>query len=163
MTDWTDDMIETLKKARLDGFSFGQCTDIISREHKVCIGRNAAIGKASRLKLNAGNRSRAPSPKPKVSRPKPFASVNAVRRKKRLERSPREAGMPEPTPAPLIIAPTKFVDLDRWQCRWSVDPPLAQTGPDMACCGAPVIDRYAPEGRREATHCRFHFNAGVSR
>lgn len=161
MTRWTAEMIETLKSARNDGHSFSHCADIVSRTHGTYVGRNAAIGKAKRLGLLNDGRTYARSPKPKASRPKPFASVNAVRRKERLERSPGEAGMPEPTLAPLIVAPTRFADLERGQCRWSIDPPLAPTGPDMACCGAPVVDQYAPEGKREATHCRFHFEAGI--
>ena len=164
MTRWTSEMVETLKKARDDGKSFSDCAEIVSRTHDIYVGRNAAIGKAKRLGLLNDGRtySRSPKPKPKASRPKPFASVNAVRRVERLECSPKEAGMPPPVPVTApIIAPTRFADLERGQCRWCIDPYLAPAGPDMACCGAPVVDRFAPEGKREATHCRHHFEAGM--
>ena len=90
MIRWTAGMVETLKKARDDGHSFSHCAEIVSRTHDIYVGRNAAIGKAKRLGLLNDGRSYARSPKPKASRPKPFASVNAVRRKERLERSPAQ-------------------------------------------------------------------------
>lgn len=162
MTRWTAEMIETLKKARSDGHSFSHCAEIVSRTHGEFVGRNAAIGKAKRIGLLNDGRSYAKSPKPKACHPRPFAAVNAVRRKERLKRSPKGTGMPPPVPVTApIVAPIRFADLDRGQCRWCIDPYLAPAGPDMACCGAPVIDRFAPEGKREATHCRYHFEAGM--
>lgn len=56
--------------------------------------------------------------------------------------------------------PVRFVDLDRGQCKWCVEPAMSPAGPDMMCCGAPVIDRLAKDGSRKATHCQYHFERG---
>lgn len=56
--------------------------------------------------------------------------------------------------------PVRFVDLDRGQCKWCIEPAMSPAGPDMMCCGAPVIDRLAKDGSRKATHCHYHFERG---
>jgi len=61
------------------------------------------------------------------------------------------------------VNPTPFSDLAKGQCRWPVDLTDASGGPSMACCGAPVVDRRARPGRREATHCAVHLAAGTGR
>lgn len=157
MTEWTSEMVETLRKARKDGFPFSQCADVVTRTHGVYVTRNAAIGKAKRLgMLDTGTR-RTVAPK---SRPTPRPHPGNIRRnaEARKREQAREVRLPEP--ALPIVAPIRFADLESGQCKWCVDPPLSPAGPDMLCCGAEVIDKYAVEGRREATHCRHHFRMG---
>lgn len=52
----------------------------------------------------------------------------------------------------LSTRQTFMCDVQPDQCRWPVDEFDGQT----VCCGMPVVDRMAREGRREATHCQGH-------
>lgn len=139
MTRWTAEKIEALRKMHADGFTFRQIASVLSRDSGEHVSRNAVIGKASRIGL--------------------FGAAARKREEKR-----EVAPLPKPSPTPVtapILAPTRFADLGNGQCRFPLTAHLDPTGPDMPCCGAPVIDRYAIEGKREATHCRYHFNAGM--
>lgn len=49
---------------------------------------------------------------------------------------------------------TFMADIRVDQCRWPVDTFQGQT----VCCGMPVVDASAREGRREKTHCQGHLD-----
>lgn len=57
--------------------------------------------------------------------------------------------------APVLGTRQTFMsDVQLDQCRWPVDEFEGRT----ICCGMPVVDRLAREGRREKTHCQGHLN-----
>lgn len=59
--------------------------------------------------------------------------------------------------------PVTFMDLERGQCTFCVDDLSEPASAQMMCCGAEVIDRYAREGDRKATHCNYHYERVVDR
>lgn len=181
MSGWTEARVATLKKLQLDGLSASQIAAQLGG-----VTRNAVISKLIRLGLPGGGKRRTvakaalvPAIKRKRGERGPDRQPRKVSPDKRGGRSWSAASAsvvvrtPSPsyidrfshpedlermTPAALpMLAPVPFAALEAGQCRWCVDAALDPAGPEMACCGAEVIDRFAPEGRREATHCRAHF------
>ncbi len=45
-------------------------------------------------------------------------------------------------------------DIRHYQCRW----PMTKFEGRTVCCGMPVVDKAAREGRREKTHCQGHLD-----
>ena len=57
-------------------------------------------------------------------------------------------------PAPVTGDTVAFEDLQHGQCRFPVN--AEEPSPKMMCCGAPVVNRHAREGKLEKTHCDHH-------
>lgn len=159
--DWTPEKVDALRRMHAERFTFSQIASMISRDFGDHVSRNAVIGKASRIGLTGGKPKAPVKPRVKATPRQHPGNIRrkaaARKREAQHENEPLPKRQPETVP---IIAPTRFADLRPDQCRFPMTAHLDPTGPDMPCCGAPVIDRFAPEGKREATHCQFHFNQG---
>jgi GcrA cell cycle regulator len=144
---WTAAMDDALRAHVLRGLTFSQAACAITATFGVHLTRNAAIGRARRLGLQAGRRAGAPkrpvaaSHRPAIKvrrRDDPLAALFAADELPPL----REARV-----TPLRIA---LVDLERGQCRY---PYGGDDGETISFCGHPVPDRAT---KTRASYCAAH-------
>jgi GcrA cell cycle regulator len=159
---WTDERIETLRKSWEGGMTASQIADLLGEG----VSRNAVIGKAHRLGLQArpspvkpGETSVA-APAPAVKAPpvvKPVAAAPA------LEAVVAEPVLPKPAPkrpsravANAKPAKTTLLDLSERVCKW----PIGHPGDaDFHFCGQPSKPSfpYCPD------HCLVAYQAQLPR
>jgi GcrA cell cycle regulator len=129
---WTTERVDTLRKLHADGMAFS----LIGVQ--LGVSRNAVIGKASRLGLDARPHfNNAPirklDPEERARRlAQRNEHRNAVQRLYRKLRAPPEP-LPEPTSAPPEFLGIGLLDLERNHCRY----PRGE-GTDILFCGQPV-------------------------
>jgi hypothetical protein len=129
---WTTERVDTLRKLHADGMAFS----LIGAQ--LGISRNAAIGKAARLGLDARPHfNNAPvrklDPEERARRlAQRNEHRNAVQRLYRKLHAPSEP-LPPPTPAPPEFLGIALLDLERNHCRYPRD-----EGAGVSFCGQPI-------------------------
>lgn len=137
---WTSDMDDVLRVERAAGKSFSEAVEVVNKAFNVSLTRNAAIGRASRLKL-PGRTQPPPKPKPKPTpkpkpKPTPAPATKMVMRAVPVVRAngsvtfrmkPKSvlADAPAIDRIPIEIGPAavSFFDAKRCHCRWPYGDP----------------------------------------
>ncbi len=149
--NWTDAMVARLKVLHSEDQPFSEIALKMSKDFRVSMSRNAAIGKASRLGLVA----RKPQPNSVVSPRRPRRarpmSYSVPRRKSLLDQAEQltagEAVRLPPDQSPCAVS---FMQLERHHCRWPID----GAGGMMMYCGADTLEggSYCPRHHRISYH-----------
>jgi len=144
---WTAAMDDALRAHVLRGLTFSQAACAITVAFGVHLSRNAAIGRARRLGLQAARRAGAPK---RVAAPGKRPAFKVRRRDDPLAAlfaAVQLAPLREANVTPLRIA---LIDLERGQCRY---PYGGDNGEPILFCGHSVPDRAS---KSRASYCAAH-------
>jgi GcrA cell cycle regulator len=144
-TTWTDARVEQLRQLHAEGMAFS----LIGIQ--LGISRNACIGKAQRLGLdarphfnNAPVRKLAPEERAERARMRREAVQRRYRAKMHGVSLPAEP-LPAPAPVPLECRPCSLLELSRDRCKWPIGDPGE---PSFVFCGG------SPSAGKP--YCGFH-------
>lgn len=153
---WTNSEDVMMRDMLASGSTFLDVSDVLGKS------RSAVAGRASRMGVksmnNCGPVEKVAAQPLKVMK-KPVARAPALPRvfltrpiKPNVPRVRAPSNAVDKVTEKLVANSIgiTFVDLDRDQCRFAID---ESTGMHMMCCGAPVVDRLAPEGKGKASYC----------
>jgi hypothetical protein len=131
--DWTKKRIALLSEMWMSGYSSGECA------RRLCVSRNAAIGKLRRLGLLGRDRPQLPIMARRVNIQLPTDFPTVINRPPKMRPNTRPLPPPEPyqAPPPPPLPPIgrfSLLDLRAGHCRW----PNGER-PDYRFCGAPQL------------------------
>lgn len=139
---WTEERVAELRERWANNETYGQICAAMGKS------RSAVIGKAHRLKLFRLALG--------VKSPTTIVRIKRPRRVRLFDIKGGDMIEDEPPISPIaaIFAEAKrFIELANGDCRW---PGPGQPGPDLLCCGAPIVRGYP----YCAAHCRIAYTLG---